>query len=685
MLWREAYLEPMDGHTSLPCWPFTTIDWMVTFLKTLLKCPGYHFFLRIWMTWKGQFRNWTSRMIALMTCLGLIIPVVASQIALWVDGKKYCPKSCDLCNTSSSRGPVLLVHKNRLSCSLPEEVTQWPTEIRSISLIGNNLGNGSRDLPPWIHKDEQQLFLYVSSNTALDICLKMIYYAYIFMACMFFLLVRTETSHIRHVLDSFVTPQLTRNSHKYLLQMSTLLSPFGVALFCLYSMRREYYGNACRHADGFSSTTLSHFSNPSHGNPVAEWFVAIMWAGWVTLVAFFVRTPNRPEREVRYTRFSERWCLTLLQKLVYSLFWLCVVTILASPSVIYALAVTGSIQLPADKTSIHSILDRKWWSNVGNETLHYQVSLIMVLVDMFITPKLVAIYSARTGLCRFWLFMAARLVTMWLAATLTTLYLSTDCMNGWTHTWKVCNTKSKDYADFNISFGDMQILEPTADLCSASESLWGGEGKCMRELVNTMAPLLVSKMITRAFLQPIFTFLRWAVSLYHDGQLYFRIRRYFLCGPPTTCWICTSNSLQGGQQVSLLVTFAEMAFLWGPFVPLLLPVVILATCTNMLMCQIGHGHFGVEHSPCDTDPTFMACRYLHGTLVVLIFFQNWFAWSSEMHGKWLLLLIGAGLLMMEVYSLGIRNSSASASWRHRLMRFDGIGCEGRRQLLRTQP
>ena len=102
--------------------------------------------------------------------------------------------------------------------------------------------------------------------------------------------------------------------------------------------------------------------------------------------------------------------------------------------------------------------------------------------------------------------------------------------------------------------------------------------------------------------------------------------------------ICTSRSLEHGQQASLLVTWAEVALLWGAFVPILLPSVLLATGTNMLMCKVGHGHFGVEHVVWDKAATGMSRRYLHGSLCALVCFQNWFAWSSGMHGRWLLLL-----------------------------------------------
>ena len=78
----------------------------------------------------------------------------------------------------------------------------------------------------------------------------------------------------------------------------------------------------------------------------------------------------------------------------------------------------------------------------------------------------------------------------------------------WSTTIEVCDENTEDYKLFNISLGDNPILEPKADLCSAKE-FWWSDSACPRAVVNTMAPLLVSKVIARAFLQPIITLLRW--------------------------------------------------------------------------------------------------------------------------------------------------------------------------------
>ena len=184
---------------------------------------------------------------------------------------------------------------------------------------------------------------------------------------------------------------------------------------------------------------------------------------------------------------------------------------------------------------------------------------------------------------------------------------------------------------WKMSIGDYSILEPKRDLCQA-RARWMSDSACLRSVVDTMAPLLLSKMITRILLQPCLhlqsgsCLKRFVKVDAGDTKLFLRWR---ICNR----MICSSNSLEHGQQTSLLATFAEMALLWGAFVPLLVPAVLLATGSNMVMCKIGHAHYEVSPMNLDKDATGIARRYLHGTVCILLFFQNWFAWSSEMHGS----------------------------------------------------
>ena len=327
----------------------------------------------------------------------------------------HCPKTCGCCHNASARGPVLLLHDNRLSCSLPQEVTSWPEDLRSISLIGNMLGNGSHALPQWIHSHEHQPFLYMSDHKTSDIFKRTILLACMFTLCWVLVL---GTSVHRHILVTKAGSDLTRRAHAFVFQMGTALSVMAAFLLVLYYADARYY--AC--GSSFSSTTVGNFSNPYHGNIFAEWAVAIVWSCWVAVGAYFLR--RAPTGSVARDGEITSW-VALFIKFIYCVCWLCIVALLSFPSVAYAVVCA----IPFNNTFRLSA-----W---GLKFFHYQAAFVMVLVDMFITPKVVKAFSDATGMRRSMLMMAARLGTMWLAAVLSTVYLTTHCMNGWTHLWKV--------------------------------------------------------------------------------------------------------------------------------------------------------------------------------------------------------------------------------------------------------
>ena len=546
------------------------------------------------------------------------------------DVARHCPRSCGLCPQTSARGPVLLLHNNRLSCDLPEQVTKWAKDIRSISLVGNMLGNGSVGLPSWIHSDEQQEFLYLSSNKVMDMFWKtMPYLAFLLVCTVFFTHIsRPEFGKILH---AEAGTRLLHRSHLFVSRLCIALSLLAAVLLLLYLSHSTYY--ECN--SSFSSTTLSNLFEPGDGGSIfVEWMIVLMWIMWVVVSAIFVEKAYPcTDREAEDTDVSQmtdpetaNWsgkCLEYVWKTLCSFLWVCIVIILSLPSI--AFAVVNIIP------STNTLSLSSFWRNF----LHYQAALVMVLTDMFITPKLATFFHTTTGIRRSMLLMAARLGTMWLVAVLTTLYLNPHCMNGWTLFWQVCDEKSEHYDMWKMSIGDYSILEPKRDLCQARAS-WMSDSACLRSVVDTMAHLLLSKMITRILVQPGLTLAKWLLSeTVRDADT--GDTKLFLRWRIGNRMICSSNSLEHGQQTSLLATFAEMALLWGAFVPLLVPAVLLAAGSNMIMCKIGHAHYEVSPMNLDKDATGIARRYLHGTICILLFFQNWFAWSSEMHGRWLLL------------------------------------------------
>ena len=568
------------------------------------------------------------------------LPCHVTRNCSGADVRRHCPSRCRLCPHASARGPVLLLHDNRLSCDLPEHVTKWAQDVRSISLIGNMLGNGSKDLPPWIGTDEKQEFLYLSSNKAIAMFwnLKTTASLALLLVCTI-VFSQISRPHYGNILDAEAGTRLLHRSHLFVLGICISLSAVAAVLLMLYLSFSTYY--ECR--SGFSSTTLSNLFEPGDDDNIfAEWVIVVTWIIWVVVSAMLVEKAYPRIDRAEETGMS---CMTDLEttnrrrkyvqcawKVLCSLLWVCVVIILSVPSIAFAFVNV----IPSNNTLELSSGWRKF--------LHQQAAALMVLTDMFITPRLVKFFHIATGIKRSMLLMAARLGTMWLVAFLTTLYLSTHCMNGWTLFWQVCNEKSEHYQLWNMSIGDHSILEPKRDLCRARAS-WMSDSACMRSVVDTMAPLLLSKMITRILLQTGLTLAKWLLSekvSVGGTKLFLRWR---ICRRR----ICTSSSLEHGQQASLLATFAEMALLWGAFVPLLVPAVLLATGSNMVMCKIGHAHYEVSPLNLDKDATGIARRYLHGTISILLCFQNWFAWSSGMQGKWLLLGTAALYLLYLLY------------------------------------
>ena len=409
----------------------------------------------------------------------------------------YCRRSCGLCDEAKARGPVLLLHNNRLSCDLPEQVTKWTNDIRSLSLVGNMLGNGSIGLPTWIHSDEQQKFLYLSSNKIMDMFwMTMLYLAFLRICSVIF--TQIAMPDFGNILQAEAGTRLLHRSHLFVWRLCIALSLMATVLLILYLSYSTYY--EC--TSGFSSTTLSNLFEPRDGgNMFVQCVIVLMWIMWVVVSAIFVEKAYPcSDREAEDTAISHmtdpetaNWrgrCVQYVWKILCSFLWVCIVIILSLPSLTFAVV---SI-IPSTNTLR---LTPKW-----QEILHYQAALAMVLIDMFVTPKLVTIFHTTTGIRRSMLLMAARLGTMWLVAVLTTLYLNPHCMNGWTVFWQVCDEKSEHYDKWNMSIGDYSILEPKRDLCQARAS-WMFDSACVRSVVDTMAPLL---------LQPCFTLAKWLLS-----------------------------------------------------------------------------------------------------------------------------------------------------------------------------
>ena len=250
----------------------------------------------------------------------------------------YCRRSCGLCDEAKARGPVLLLHNNRLSCDLPEQVTKWTNDIRSLSLVGNMLGNGSIGLPTWIHSDEQQKFLYLSSNKIMDMFLTtMLYLAFLRICSVIF--TQIAMPDFGNILQAEAGTRLLHRSHLFVWRLCIALSLMATVLLILYLSYSTYY--EC--TSGFSSTTLSNLFEPRDGGHIfVEWVIVLMWIMWVVVSAIFVEKAYPcSDREAEDTATSHmtdpetaNWrgrCVQYVWKILCSFLWVCIVSFCRFP------------------------------------------------------------------------------------------------------------------------------------------------------------------------------------------------------------------------------------------------------------------------------------------------------------------------------------------------------------------
>lgn len=457
-----------------------------------------------------------------------------------------------------------------------------------------------------------QPFLYVSSLRGQRVLTMLVSLGAIFAAALYSL-----GNCSTFLLGGFENQEdQTGKAHVFVMRMSVQFLPIYSLLLALYLGGAGYY----RCGDVLGDSSLAHFSGS------LDAVLALGWSAWILLGMRWLRDVPKPHR----TTMPSSWLSTLslpgarkdsasrLGKFFWFILWLFLVLLLSTPSMAYAMVDS----LPRQNTLIIT-------SPNLLTTIHSLAVPIMLLVDLLLTPKLAALISERSALRRSMLLMAARSATMWLNATLCTIYLNEHCMRGWTRFWTVCNPLTEHYQNLNISLGEHQLLDPTNDLCLQNKNWWRSDA-CVRSIVETLGPLFVTKMIQRAFLQPVIVLVLWKLSKEIEGQLWLFPLAYFGI---RSVKFRTSNSLDRAQQASLLVTLAEVLLLWSPLVPLLIPAVFMATWSNLIVFRMAKWKFNAKVPDLeDGETASMSRKYMHFSLGVLLIFQIWFALTSRMCG-----------------------------------------------------
>ncbi|CAE7747742.1 unnamed protein product [Symbiodinium sp. CCMP2456] len=537
-----------------------------------------------------------------------------------------CPRSCQECENPSFQlqNPMLTLHRNALSCGLPEKVTNAAASVFALVVMGNMVGDG-HDLPSWVHIEERQEFLYFSDRAHRSDLFIGFGMAFVLLGLVFargrIWKALFQAAHYAH--ESSQVSAVSESCFG-VLRFTTLSAILCFAMFPLYVWGATYY--SC--GQPLSRTTAAYLKGP--------WETLLVCIFWSLLTLFFAAAvaalPSKRAAGLKPLESGPRGCKLIM----FWMLWLVVVIGLSVPSILFAV----SQALPAGNSS-----------GLSHQTLqivHRAAPALIVAVDMLLASALSRCFSALTGIRTDRLLMILRLCSAWLLSLLTTLILHENCLAGWKFFWSVCDARSPRHELFTLRIWDEEMMNTDADMCQLEPSWWKN-GRCSRAMIEGLAPLLMKKLLLRTCLQPVLLLIAWQLSKLDSGERSDGSRqlRLFKVGPTT------SGCLSPVQQHALLTTYMETTIFWGPLNPLVSFCVATAAAVNALLFNKAVTDFGVR-MPTDhaSSVSTVSRDYLVCSIIGAAVFQMWHAFGTGMKGQVLLVLATVAVLVFTLVPFG---------------------------------
>ena len=298
------------------------------------------------------------------------------------------------------------------------------------------------------------------------------------------------------------------------------------------------------------------------------------------------------------------------------LLWAASLVLLSFPSFIYGL--TSSVPT---RDSIY-----------GDEfafvaaTVYWAAPIIITLINSVVVPVVVKYCCDRSTWQSARLLLVSRLVTTWLVPVVVEVLFSNSCGRMWLSLWSRCESAERmQELDILGPSGDViyeleatcnivnetrysngyipaTVLVSGADICNPSA---GGVhqqyAQCGRAVVEAMAPLLVGKMALAALVLPALTIFRWRVApAGWKDCLHGLVKRCYRCcggggggggvGGGRDSDSGSDSDDEGLAQrtkglrlddvVAQSLTWLDVAIVFGPHIPLLVPLVLVSLVTT---------------------------------------------------------------------------------------------------------
>ncbi|CAK9014826.1 Probable leucine-rich repeat receptor-like protein kinase At2g33170 [Durusdinium trenchii] len=525
-----------------------------------------------------------------------------------------CPTlmGCDRAGTAN-----LTLHRNRFSCAVPKSLGS--SKISGLVIMGNMLGSGRELNFSWIRPEEKQSFLYYSKEvwTSNQVVIAGFVLLFFFGALCYQPRQRLEASS-PHL--NFGTGARVASANLGVLKSARITTLLALPLLLLFWASGNYY--EC------SPLLWQSTAANSSVEPLAGLGVISCWCTMLFLFrTLFASMPMRQkERQRRSTRHG---CVWRIRRLLAWGCWVCIVTALSLPSILFSCAQS----LPGNGHRDTSGSDFMF------KLVYHATPLLIVVIDVVLAAKLSTKYCDFSGIKADRLLMTFRLFAAWLLPLLITVVLDENCLSVWKMTWSVCQPGSPEHKYFDWNIYEEEILDTDRDICTLSQSWWS-DGRCSRAIVGNLTSLLLQKLLVRSTLYPLALWLTWQGSRLEEAGTECHSGRHLkLFGFNTT------NALAPLQQMSFLTTQFELLAFWTPLVPLLSFGVLGVASANLLILDLALWSFRIQLPSNEVNQLAALSRsYLSFAHSAGCCFQLWHAFGSQMYGRYILLIFSIAVM-----------------------------------------
>lgn len=519
---------------------------------------------------------------------------------------------------------VLMLQKNDLSCELPPVVLQNQPDDDNMdsvkfdrAVILGNMLNGP--LPAWVGKTEQASELLYNHHPGSDVLTWMVVGpgSFVVVAIVSRCVMKERMWTI--MWEALAEP--TQNSLVLLYRelLRACASLFIIPCLLLLLFRTGHGKYEC--GKEMARATAAYFDS----TPAVEWCVAILWCLWLAILTIATGSVNplklrRAKKTVaargasqalqrvhavrsdasRQATIPERSCAW---RFAGCLSWTVIVCTLSWPSLLYA--VVGS--LPED-----NILQLQ---SFRRNIIYYSSPFLQAMMDSLIAPRAARRHGRLFGFSVWSLQIWARMVTSWLVLTVAAVYMLENCAGYWKSLWKVCKPDStqlditvKLQNPMDNAHDDIEIkaLSTIDEVCLNHKDTWWCSDRCDRALIERLAPFLSFRLSVAAFGMPL--------------AYTFRLR----------CLNVDPEHLLQRQSL-VLTSVCQVATIWVPFVPILMPIVVAALMLHLVACYLCSS--AGPKINMGGNPTWLLLGSLRPSLLCGALLMVHYAFTTDMHGQ----------------------------------------------------